>query len=647
MTRRIAWLALATCGLLTACNNAPVGAGAGLLPEAPTTLDDLELQLTQATDDDRNDSVSHEIAWFVNGMEQVDLAGQDVVTADLTSKGEEWTVQVTPTDGDLAGETASASVTILNTPPSVTVAIEPDSPNRGAPLMASAETTDVDGETPTLVWSWTVDGDATTYATPTIPADVTVAGETWQVTVAPSDSDVQGASASASVTILNTPPEISTVSLNPTTAYEDTVLEVVIDATDHDDDDLTFLYTWTVNGADAGVPPNQSTLDGASFDKGDQVRVAVVADDGNDKSVAVVSDPVVIQNSVPSAPTVGVTPAEPDPDDDLVCEIQSDAQDVDDDFVTYVFVWTLDGSAWAGPTATTNYSGDTIAASHTDVGDSWACLAVGIDGTDSGPAGTSDAVDVLANLLVDGTEQTLAEGAYSYRTVSVTNGGWLTLEGLVEIEASTFTVDAYSLVEGVGQGSAADSGSGAGGTSTNAACGGGGYGGAGGTGGYDSGDTVGTAGSSYGSSSADSISAGSGGGSCGSTGGAGGAGLYLYAETITVAGYLWVDGQDSGASSRGGGGGSGGGVLLWGDTVSISGEISATGGDADDGDGQYNDGGGGGGGGRIKVFYDSSYSLSGTLDVSGGHGGDTGTAAYGVDGTDGSTYDAYVAWPGL
>lgn len=646
MTRRIPLIALA-CAAMTACNSAPIGAGAGLLPDAPTTVDDLELQLTQATDDDRNDSVTHEIAWFLNGQEQADLAGQDVVTADRTAKGEEWTVQVTPTDGDLAGAPATASVTILNTPPSATVSIAPDTPARGEPLKASVETQDVDGETPTLVWTWTVDGDPTPYDTPTIPADVTLAGETWQVTVVPSDSDVAGEAATASVTILNTPPQVTSVSLTPSTAYEDTVLEVQIDASDADDDDLTFLYTWTVDGADVGAPPNQATLDGAFFDKGQQVRVAVIADDGSDTSVAVVSDGVVIQNSVPSAPMVGVIPAEPDPDDDLVCEIQADAQDADDDALTYVFVWTLDGSAWAGATATTYYAGDTIAASYTDVGDSWACLAVAIDGTDSGPAGTSDAVDVLANLLVDGTQQTLSEGAYAYRTVSVTNGGWLTLEGLVEIEASTFTVDAYSLVEGVGQGSAAGSGSGAGGTSSNAGCGGGGYGGAGGAGGYDSGDTRGTAGSSYGSSSADSISAGSGGGTCGSTGGAGGAGLYLYAETITVAGYLWMDGQDTGAASRGGGGGSGGGVLLWGDTVTISGEISATGGDADDGDGQYNDGGGGGGGGRIKVFYDTSYSLSGTLDVSGGHGGDTGTAAYGADGTDGSTYDAYEAWPGL
>jgi hypothetical protein len=215
--------------------------------------------------------------------------------------------------------------------------------------------------------------------------------------------------------------------------------------------------------------------------------------------------------------------------------------------------------------------------------------------------------------------------------------------GVLKIFARTITIDASSKIEANGCGSpgggslADGSGAGRGYKPTTpewgSGGGGAGYGNTGGKGGRTS-SSGGPGGAEYGDKKDRAIHMGSGGGGgtyypdpytgTGGAGGAGGAGIWLDAETITIAGTISVNGAVGGAGSGdagGGGGGSGGGILISGRSVTITGTLSANGGAGGYGVGSQGDGGGGGSGGRIKVFYDQLDLNEAWSAVEGGGGG--------------------------
>ena len=99
---------------LMACNKPPGEAGVVISPNTPTTLDDLVVEVTDAVDPNRNDVVDHSIIWLRDGVEVEDLADATFVSAGLTTKNEEWTVQVTPEDDKESGPTASYTVLVLS-----------------------------------------------------------------------------------------------------------------------------------------------------------------------------------------------------------------------------------------------------------------------------------------------------------------------------------------------------------------------------------------------------------------------------------------------------------------------------------------------------------------------------------------------------
>lgn len=139
---------------------------------------------------------------------------------------------------------------------------------------------------------------------------------------------------------------------------------------------------------------------------------------------------------------------------------------------------------------------------------------------------------------------------------------------------------------------------------------------------------VSIAGPAFGSSTDSLISAGSPGGtgasqpvySYGGAGGKGGGVVRLYANSITIAGSIIVNGEDGypavcpyGASTGAGGGGSGGGVLLAADSVAVSGSISTAGGAPGNCPCLNTQAATAGARGRIKIFWGSSHSVTGTL----------------------------------
>jgi hypothetical protein len=590
-----------------------------------------------------------------------DAAGMATLESSALSFGSH---SLTGTVMDSRGDTGESLRQFLvnGVPTAIVIHLEPAQPTTVDDLQVvfDTESTDPDGGDIYYRYAWSLDGVGTgTHDDGSVSAADTHRGQEWTVEITPFELAADGPSAQATVTIANSLPEIDGVTVSPAPAFTDDDLVCEAGATsDQDGDPVTVSYAWSIGGQVQGT---DATLPYTLTEKNNAYACTVTPHDGVEEGLPVVSTDIVVQNTLPSPPTLALSTTEPESEgDDLVCSIDQPATDMDDDTLTYSFTWYHDGSVWLGATQQTSWPGDTIDGQLLVEDETWLCEVETSDGDGTSVYASTPTATVespLLDLAVDGVSFTLTDGVYAYDDVNVINGGVLTITGDVEIDADTFTVDSSSSVAGVGGGpvgvsQGAGNGSGAGGSSLNSGGGGGGYGGQGGVGGKDSGDTPGSGGSSYGTSGSLAIQEGSSGGGTTSVAGSdAGAALWVSAEIITINGDIWMDAEDALCSSalRCAGGGSGGGLLLHGDRVTLNGSLSANGGDGGNSTNSAADGGGGGSGGRIKVFYGSF--LTGTCsapscwDVFGGAGGCCGNSTDGEDGDDGTTYSTTLSFP--
>ncbi len=314
------------------------------------------------------------------------------------------TLTATDTAGQPGSDTVSFSINGL--PGAPTVAITPDPATTEDDLTAAVTvaSTDPEGDSLTYAWAWTRDGVATSHAGATIPASDTTRGETWVATATPNDGRGDGASGSASLTIGNAAPVISTVTLTPSSPQTNDTVTASVAASDADGDSVSYSYAWTVDGS--GVSTTGASLSGSWFSKHQVIGLTVTPTDGTDTGAPVAASTVTAVNTPPTAPVVAIDPAEPTDEDDLVCTIATASSDDDGDSITYTIEWEVDGItypddpldtadtgfAWVGPTTTT-WTDDTVPAEDVALGTEWTCTATPNDGEDDGPS-ASDTVEV-------------------------------------------------------------------------------------------------------------------------------------------------------------------------------------------------------------------------------------------------------------
>ncbi len=366
----IVLIALALAG----CNEPPGAPVVAIEPAEPVTADGLSVVIVQdSVDPNKNDTVSYTYTWRVDGAVVAALTGTEV-PADRTKRGDIWSVTVTPADDKETGPVGTASITIGNTAPTAAVEITPDAPLSTDDLIAQVTTDDVDGDTVNTTVSWKVDGEDARISTERVPADRTRRGQVWEVTVLPKDARSTGEAVTASKQIANQPPVVDAVRIRPDKAYEASLLEVVVDAHDNDGDDLTYAATWRVNGVDL-TEITDLELDGSYFDKGDEVEVSIVANDGLLDSAPVSSEVRTILNTPPTLTSVTITPAEAFEGDTLTCTAAGFA-DVDGDPEGYIYEWRVDGTVVGSST--------TLGSEAFGRGDRVSCAVIPFDGVENG-----------------------------------------------------------------------------------------------------------------------------------------------------------------------------------------------------------------------------------------------------------------------
>ncbi len=377
-----------------------VNSGTVTVANTPPSIGTLTLSPTEAyeastltcspgsTSDVDGDSISYTYNWTVGGSS----LGLDSSTLDGTwfAKGDTVVCSATPSDGEDSGDTATSNtITIQNTPPEVSsVSITPTTGTESTTFTCvSGSTADDDGDSVTISYGWKIDGGVISVTSSSLDGASFDKGDTVSCFVTPNDGTDDGTAVDSSgVLIGNTAPVLDSVSLSPTTPYTlDNITATVGTVTDADGDSITYGYQWFVDGVEV-TSATSATLNYSNTDKYLDVFVRVTPNDGSDDGAAVDSDTVTVINTPPTAPIVEISPAAPQPEDNLTCTVTTASSDDDGDSVSYSYAWLLDG-------ASSGRTGDTLAASHTAHGDSWTCVVTPNDGDEDGPT-ASDTVEV-------------------------------------------------------------------------------------------------------------------------------------------------------------------------------------------------------------------------------------------------------------
>ena len=260
------------------------------------------------------------------------------------------TIFVTATDG--LGLTSDASVAVqINSPPSQpTVNLVPTAPTSSDDITAIVTgSVDPDGDSISYSYDWILNGSSTGYTSSTLPASATSKGEVWVLQVTPSDAYSSGTPGEAYVSIGNTAPVVSNVSISPTTPFVTDTLTCTASVVDPDEIPQENI-TWTniTTAATLGTGASLAFTPG-TVSPSDIIQCHFEAVDGDqttDSGVATVE----LMNTAPHISSIAISPDPAYADQSLTCT--ATATDPDGDTVSISYGWTIDGVVTAETTNT-------------------------------------------------------------------------------------------------------------------------------------------------------------------------------------------------------------------------------------------------------------------------------------------------------
>ena len=156
-----------------------------------------------------------------------------------------------------------------------------------------------------------------------LPAGTAHKGD--QVTVS---TEVGGKTVTAEATIVDSPPKVTALKFQDAHIHRGEDIVILPQASDPDDDPVSFRYRWTLNGEE--LANDSSTLPGDAFHKGDKISLQVTPDDGEKEGLVFQSAVF----TVPDAPPACVS-APPQKFQGREYSYAARADDSDGDEVTY------------------------------------------------------------------------------------------------------------------------------------------------------------------------------------------------------------------------------------------------------------------------------------------------------------------------
>ena len=252
----------------------------------------------------------------------------------------------------------------------------------GSQVTCSALASDAEDGLVNVLYSWQVNGaEIATGTSYTVQSSDVGVGQSLTCVASATDMDLNTVTSTASVVIQNTAPQISFVNINPTPLYNDSVAtcsSVVLDV----DESIVPTYQWSIDGQNLGSGTTFPLNSGLIAPSEELVCTATAQDASG--ALATLSTSSVVSNRLPTAPQISISPSSPELGvDDLLCSIDVDSTDADDDSISYVYVWSLDGNPLP------SYTTDTIPASVWDQSQEWTCTVIPFDGNEDGASASA------------------------------------------------------------------------------------------------------------------------------------------------------------------------------------------------------------------------------------------------------------------
>ena len=138
----------------------------------------------------------------------------------------------------------------------------------------------------------------------------------------------------------NSAPIINSVTITPESVVVTSLLECTFDAEDPDLEEITASYTWTQNGTEVGTDSSLQ-LDPDSYSNDDVIVCSVTVEDGFGGRTTDSAE-VIVGNTAPAIGLVTLSPLPTISTDSLTCTV-SDITDLEQDDVTLLYAWTIDG----------------------------------------------------------------------------------------------------------------------------------------------------------------------------------------------------------------------------------------------------------------------------------------------------------------
>ena len=193
-------------------NGVPTQPTVVISPNPATSSDTLTANATGSTDPEGS-AVTYAYDWLLNGASSGYTSS--TLASSATTKGDNWTVRATPSDGTTTGPFAEDVITIGNEAPVVSnVSISPNNPSTQDDLTCSYNTSDADGDSVSVAFQWTMGGNTLSSTTDLLEGPFQQ-GDTLTCTVTAYDGTDYGTPVSSSVTISNTVPVISSLTVTP------------------------------------------------------------------------------------------------------------------------------------------------------------------------------------------------------------------------------------------------------------------------------------------------------------------------------------------------------------------------------------------------------------------------------------------------
>ncbi len=373
-------------------NTTPVAPCLEAVNPRPPTNEELAVKTIAPAADADGDRITLQAVWFEQDTAGMRELARDSKIAPLpaarTRRHGVYLLQVTASDGAAAGPPAQVWFEVANTPPSGCRAeILPAQPQGGQALEAKVQPLqDADGDRVEVALRWYRDGQPVEMGGDPhlVQAGLVNKGQRWLLVGRPHDGEEAGPECQASVVIGNRPPSPPQLVLSPETPTRASGLELrfLRPASDPDGDRLQVQWKWTADGREIPALAGAEKVGADFLRRGQKWSVQVVVSDGQAETPPAKAE-VIVANSRPGKPALGIVPEKPLSSDDLRCVLLDPAADADLDALEYRYRWHRVADAGPGEEV---HQGPVLPSAKTKRDERWLCRAAAWDGLEEGPA---------------------------------------------------------------------------------------------------------------------------------------------------------------------------------------------------------------------------------------------------------------------